>query len=76
MFDITKTVLQERRRSKDEEVERRINVYLDNLTESEVDRACCIDGTLEGIKEGLALFGGIIYVGTIAKLIIALAKKA
>ena len=44
MFDITKTVLQERRRSKDEEVERRINFYLVNLTESEVDRACCIDG--------------------------------
>ena len=44
MFDITKTVLQERRRSKDEEVEQRINFYLDNLTESEVDRACCIDG--------------------------------
>lgn len=75
MFNITKTVLQERRRSKDEEVGRRINFYLDNLTESEVDRACAIDGTLEGIKEGLAIFGGIIYVGAIAKLIIALAKK-
>ena len=75
MFDITKTVLQERRRSKEDEVMRRIDFYLDNLTDSEVDRACFIDGSLEGIKEGLAIFGGIIYVGTLAKLIIALAKK-
>ena len=75
MFDITKTVLQERRRSKEDEVVRRIDFYLGNLTESEVDRACFIDGSLEGIKEGLAIFGGIIYVGTLAKLIIALAKK-
>lgn len=76
MFDITKTVLQERKRSKDEEVERRINFYLDNLTESETNRACVIDGTLEGIKEGLAIFGGMVYVGTLAKLFIALVKKA
>ena len=76
MFDITKTVLQERRMSKNEELERRVNFYLDNLTESERNRACVIDGTLEGIKECLAIFGGIVYVGTLAKLIIALVKKA
>lgn len=76
MFTITKIVLKERKKSKDKEIERRINSYLDNLTRCEVDKACHIDGTLEGIKEGLAIFGGMIYVGTIVKLIIMLTKEA